>query len=63
MFLRLRLRFSLENTAELLNPDSFTQTGTKTGGGGVVSCNEGPMVRKRHEREVLQAHSHHENES
>jgi len=34
VFFQLRLRLSLQNTAELLNPDSLTQTGTKTGGGG-----------------------------
>ena len=32
VFFQLRLRLSLQNTAELLNPDSLTQTGTKTGG-------------------------------
>ena len=32
MFFQLRLRLSLQNTAELLNPNSLTQTGTKTGG-------------------------------
>ena len=33
VFFQLRLRLSLQNTAELLNPDSLTQTGTKTGVG------------------------------
>ena len=33
VFFRLRLRLSLQNTAELLNPDSFTQLGTNFGGG------------------------------
>jgi hypothetical protein len=33
VFFQLRLRLSLENTAELLNPGSLTQTGTKAGGG------------------------------
>ena len=32
VFFQLRLRLSLQNTAELLNPDPLTQTGTKTGG-------------------------------
>ena len=32
VFFQLRLRLSLQNTAELLNPNSLTQTGTKTGG-------------------------------
>ena len=32
MFFRLRLRLSLQNTAELPNPDSLTHPGTKTGG-------------------------------
>ena len=35
VFFRLRLRLSLQNTAELLNPDSLTQTSTPTGGGPV----------------------------
>jgi len=33
VFFQLRLRLSLQNTAELLNPDFLTQTGTKMGGG------------------------------
>ena len=32
VFFRLRLRLSLQNTAELPNPDSLTNPGTKTGG-------------------------------
>ncbi len=32
VFLRLRLRLSLRNTVELLNPDSLTPAGTKSGG-------------------------------
>ena len=32
VFFQLRLRLSLQNTAELLNSNSLTQTGTKTGG-------------------------------
>ena len=31
VFFRLRLRLSLQNTADLLNPDSLTKTGTMTG--------------------------------
>jgi len=32
VFFQLRLRLSLQNTAELLNPDSLTQLGTNFGG-------------------------------
>ena len=32
VFFRLRLRHRLQNTVELTNPDSLTQTGTKSGG-------------------------------
>ena len=50
VFIRISLRLSLQNTAELLDPNSLTQTGTKTGGGqercsgwninaaGIVDC-------------------------
>ena len=45
VFFQLRLRLSLQNTAELLNPDSLTQTGTKMGGGQPwVSCADAPIV-------------------
>ena len=33
VFFQLRLRLSLQNTTKLLNPDSLTQTGPKTGVG------------------------------
>ena len=36
VFFRLRLRLSLQNTAELLNPDSLTHPGTKPGGWSVA---------------------------
>ena len=32
MFLRLRLRLCLRNTVELINPDSLTRTGSRSGG-------------------------------
>lgn len=35
MFLRLRLRLCLRNTVELLNPDSLTRTGSRSGGWSV----------------------------
>ena len=41
MFFRLRLRLSLQNTAELLNPDSLTQLGTKIGGRSIIVSRDG----------------------
>jgi hypothetical protein len=45
VFFQLRLRLSLQNTAELLNPNSLTQTGTKTGGWSVIDTGELTMKR------------------
>ena len=50
LFFWLRLRLNLENTAELLNSDSLTQTGTKTGGWSIAAVHINTQARAEHRR-------------